>query len=1020
MKPPKIIFLIFSSIVLLCSTNTIAFDNQNPPELLQINDLTNSSASFIENNGQFPSFVRYYADLGKSSAWFTDTKVFYLFEKHNFPPETFPLDQILFSESYHDFQIISQSFNSEQAIIPIASQPTQQNYYICKNENGSVITTQSYSEIVYADVYPGINVRYSFNMNLLEYDFIVMPGADYSQVEVTLSGISNLNINSSGELVIGTPFGPITEQAPVIYQEINGQRVEIQGTFILKSSHSFSFNLLESYDHNYPLVIDPVITYSTFLGGSGAEYGRTIAMDISGNIYVSGYTSSIDFPLESAVDSTFSGTLPTDHDILVSKFSPDGSTLLYSTYIGGTGDDRAFASSVTSDGGIMISGTSSSTDYPVVSAIQSVNGGGKDIVITKLSADGSAIDFSSYWGGLENESSVGLTGSAGDSVYIGGYTSSSDFPLSAELDNTLGGTVDGFLLGIDMNTFSVLFSTYYGGSDNDYISVLIQNSSNDIIAGGFTLSTDFPTQSAYQSSFAGGTVSGDGFIFSVTPDGQTVQFSSYYGGSNDDYLMDITSDNTDNIYICGSTYSTDLPVANGYNLFNSGTSDIFCTKFDPTVSTLIFGTYIGGNYLDYGTGIAVDTGYHVYVSGNSAANNYPTVYADDPTYNSNGDIVITCFQPSGTELLYSSYLGGSGKDYTYGLTYGGGNTMHLTGYSNSSGFPTASPYQDSLNGSVDIVLLSMNILDNICIDSDGDGYGDPGYPGNTCPTDNCPDDYNPNQEDIDGDLIGDACDNCPDDTNGGQEDSDNDGIGDACDTCTDTDGDGYGDPGYTANTCPEDNCPSLYNPAQEDYDADGIGDSCDTCTDADGDGFGDPGFPYNTCTVDNCPDDNNPSQADSDSDGYGDVCDNCSAINNPGQEDLDDDGIGDVCDTCTDADEDGYGNPGFAANTCPDDNCPFTYNPGQEDADSNGVGDVCDIGCCLGSIRGNIDYDGADAIDISDLLYLVDFMFDSGPDIPCPEEANVNGDAGEVLDVSDLLYLVDFMFDTGPEPAACP
>jgi FG-GAP-like repeat/Thrombospondin type 3 repeat len=210
-------------------------------------------------------------------------------------------------------------------------------------------------------------------------------------------------------------------------------------------------------------------------------------------------------------------------------------------------------------------------------------------------------------------------------------------------------------------------------------------------------------------------------------------------------------------------------------------------------------------------------------------------------------------------------------------------------------------------------------LCDACTDTDRDGFGNPGFPVNTCPIDNCPGVSNSTQTDSDQDGPGDACDNCPTVSNPTQVDSDLDGVGDACDLCTDTDQDGSGDPGFPLNTCRLDNCPLVFNPGQEDTDRDGLGDACDRCTDIDHDGLGDPGFPLNTCRLDNCP-----------------------LAFNPGQEDVDGDGLGDACDPCTDMDRDGFGDPGYPASTCTVDNCPALYNPGQEDRDGDGWGDGCD------------------------------------------------------------------------------
>jgi len=231
-------------------------------------------------------------------------------------------------------------------------------------------------------------------------------------------------------------------------------------------------------------------------------------------------------------------------------------------------------------------------------------------------------------------------------------------------------------------------------------------------------------------------------------------------------------------------------------------------------------------------------------------------------------------------------------------------------------------------------------------------------------------------------------------------------------TCVDSDSDGFGDPGHPENECPNDNCPDIANGHQEDADNDGIGDACDECTDSDGDGYGNPGFAANTCPEDNCPDDYNPDQsADIDGDGISDACDICPEIYNPLQEDADNDGLGDACDECTDTDNDGFGNPGFAANTCPDDNCPYRYNPLQEDSNFDGIGDSC---CCV--LGGDANYDGV--VNVGDCVFIVNWVFKGGPAPECMASADSNGDT--VVNIGDAVHVIGYIFKGGNYPICGP
>ncbi len=999
------------------------------PGAVKFENLYATDLKFTANDGQYHELVKFRADAGDAIIWLTENNAYYQFLRRIPKPLEEQNQPTIISSDINtgSFASLTIKLSLVDGQIPDSVRGRKRlgshsNYFHGSSPAGWQTNVPEYAEVFYHEVYPGIDLIYRGTCSHLEYDFIVSPLADPDRIVLRFDGIDSLKINQSGDLVISTEFGQLIKTRPVTYQQIGDQQVIIQSDFVLIDSYSFGFSLGPDYDSTLPVVIDPILTYSSFIGGGTNDYGRGIAIDNDGYAYLAGYTNSVDFPVAAAFDSTYNDTIISNHDAFVLKLSIAGDSIIYSTYLGGAeGGDRAFSVAVNGLGNAYVTGVTSSADFPVLNAAQGTIAGQQDAFLVKLSVAGDALEYSTFLGGSLDDVGSSVAVDEADRAYLTGNTASSDFILSTTpYDNQLDGAQDAFLARFD--PAGVLqVSTYLGGTANDYgVSVCISPDSAAIITG-YCASSDFPVLNAYDSTYNGGPTFGDVFVTRFDTTGNGLTYSTFVGGSSDDLALGITSDTAGSVYLTGYCLSSDFPLVNAYDSVFQGYFMAFVTKLGPAGDSMAYSTFLGGWNADFGTSIAVDINGDAYVTGATNSQNFPTVEAFDPSFGAGYDAFVAAFSNDGDSLIYSSFLGGiGGDDFGYGISVDTGLNAYVGGYTGSADFPTVNPVFDSIQGGFDAFVTKVRRTEYICVDSDGDGYGDPGNPQNHCPDDNCPDDFNPGQEDLDGDLVGDLCDNCPDIANPTQADTDSDGLGDECDSCTDSDGDGYGDPGFPNNTCATDNCPSVYNPAQEDSDADGIGDSCDTCTDPDGDGFGDPGFPVNTCPEDNCPSVYNPAQEDTDLDGLGDSCDICPAVFNPAQEDFDADGIGDSCDTCTDGDGDGFGDPGFPANTCALDNCPLVYNPDQADADSNGVGDLCDAGCCQNPIRGNIDYDFADEIDISDLVYFVSYIFQGGPEPPCVEEANVDGDQAESIDIADLVYLVDYMFNSGPAPADCP
>lgn len=628
--------------------------------------------------------------------------------------------------------------------------PGKVNYFIGSDPKLWHVNLPTFAKVEFPQAYPGIDMIYYGSQGQLEYDFVVQPGANPASIRIKFSGAIRTKLTANGDLEIGE----LRQHKPLAYQNIDGNgRTEVACRYVLRANQEVAIQL-GTYDRSYPLIIDPVLSYSTFVGGSGNDTVASIKVDATGNLFMAGFTTSINFPVRGATQSGYGGTNSAlmqaqFGDAFVSKLNPAGNAMLYSTYLGGSGDDFATALSIDSGGNAYVVGATQSANFPTtVGALQRTYKGFAasddngfynpgDAFVAKLNPAGSALVYSTYLGGALNDLPLGVATDSSANAIIVGTTKSSDFPTTATaLSKTYRGSSntgssvagDGFVSILNPAGTALTYSTFLGGRGHDAARGVAVDAQNNIYICGMTSSTDFPlTAGAFQTTYLGNAnvvdfdhPIGHGFVVKLSPAGVQV-YGTFLGGSLRDAAAAIAVDGTGAAYVVGSTASTDFPTtANALQKINKGRAtsgslgdinygDAFITKLNPTGSALLYSTYLGGAADETATDIALFAG-SAYVTGFTLSKDFPVTadalqatnagfggqaLAAFPAFGFNserernsGDAFLVKISAAG-DLTYSSFFGGRGDDAGLAIAVDSAGNAYIAGNTVSSALATS-------------------------------------------------------------------------------------------------------------------------------------------------------------------------------------------------------------------------------------------------------------------------------------------------------------------------------------------
>ncbi|PYX63240.1 MAG: hypothetical protein DMG74_17815 [Acidobacteria bacterium] len=569
----------------------------------------------------------------------------------------------------------------------------------------------NYARVQYRDVFPGVDLVYYGHQGRLEYDFVLAPGADPSRIRLAFRGAQKLRLEK-GDVVLNIPGGDVRLHQPLLYQERAGQKIPVDGRFILASSREVTFQV-GAYDKSAALVIDPSLAYSTYLGGSNLEKALGIAADSKGNAYVTGSSASANFPTTAGALQT--KTRSTDTTAFVAKLNAAGTALMYSTYLGGSNSDLGRAIAVNEKGEAFVAGATYSSDFPTTAgAVQRMSGGGRDAFVARLSADGSHLLYATYLGGSGDEEARGLALNAAGEAHVAGVTQSANFPRTLQPGQKTAVCAaeqpchHGFVSKLSANGSTLLYSTFVGGSGHDFANAIAVDLSGAAYIAGHTYSADFPlTTKALQmranghpACTAAGRDCADVFVTKLSTRGMLL-YSGVLGGNGDQRANAIAVDNAGGAYITGRTDSADFPAtphALSTSVSNRG-GVAFVSKISPQGSALEYSTYLGGGAGDEGMALSVDSAGSAFVAGSTASHTFPTTAgAMQRNLAGTSAAFFSRLNQQGSALLYSTLLSGSGSDAANAIALDRDGNVYVAGNTESKNFPVKHALHGTLDG----------------------------------------------------------------------------------------------------------------------------------------------------------------------------------------------------------------------------------------------------------------------------------------------------------------------------------